>query len=173
MKRRLNIACAIAHNPKLLILDEPTVGIDPQSRNYILSSLKELKEKGTTIIYTSHYMEEVEEIADRIVIMDRGTKIAEGTLKELLAKYKDTLIYTIYADNFPVDLAISLSTINGVEEIKTNADNFKITVSKNYDALDKIIMLFVHKKCHINKMETEEGNLEMVFLGLTGKKLRD
>lgn len=138
MKRRLNIACTIAHNPKLLILDEPTVGIDPQSRNYILSSLKELKEKGTTIIYTTHYMEEVEEIADRIVIMDRGTKIAEGTLKELLAKYKDTLIYTIYADNFP-----------------------------------KIIMLFVHKKCHINKMETEEGNLEMVFLGLTGKKLRD
>lgn len=173
MKRRLNIACAIAHNPKLLTLDEPTVGIDPQSRNYILSSLKELKEKGTTIIYTTHYMEEVEEIADRIVIMDRGTKIAEGTLKELLAKYKDTLIYTIYADNFPADLAISLSTINGVEEIKTNADNFKITVSKNYDALDKIIMLFVHKKCHINKMETEEGNLEMVFLGLTGKKLRD
>lgn len=173
MKRRLNIACAIAHNPKLLILDEPTVGIDPQSRNYILSSLKELKEKGTTIIYTTHYMEEVEEIADRIVIMDRGTKIAEGTLKELLAKYKDTLIYTIYADNFPANLAISLSTINGVEEIKTNADNFKITVSKNYDALDKIIMLFVHKKCHINKMETEEGNLEMVFLGLTGKKLRD
>ena len=101
------------------------------------------------------------------------TMLDKDSLKELLAKYKDTLIYTIYADDFPVDLAISLSTINGVEEIKTNADNFKITVSKNYDALDKIIMLFVHKKCHINKMETEEGNLEMVFLGLTGKKLRD
>ena len=174
MQRRLNIGIALLNHPKILILDEPTVGVDPQSRNHIFNFIKDISKKHeTTVIYTSHYMEEVEEIADRIVIMDRGTKIAEGTLKELLAKYKDTLIYTIYADNFPADLAISLSTINGVEEIKTNADNFKITVSKNYDALDKIIMLFVHKKCHINKMETEEGNLEMVFLGLTGKKLRD
>lgn len=173
MKRRLNIACAIAHHPKLLILDEPTVGIDPQSRNHILSSLKKLKDSGTTIIYTTHYMEEVEEIADRIVIMDKGTKIAEGTLKELLARYKDTLIYTIYANNFSTDIKDKLLAIIGVEDVQIDNDSFKITVSKNNDALDKIILLFVQNNCHTTKMETEEGNLEMVFLGLTGKKLRD
>lgn len=173
MKRRLNIACAIAHQPKLLILDEPTVGIDPQSRNHILTSLKKLKDLGTTIIYTTHYMEEVEEIADRIVIMDKGSRIAEGTLKELLAKYKDTLIYTIYVDPIIPAVETKLSAIKGVERVERKDDAYSITVSKKEDALDKIILLLVAEKCHITKMETEEGNLEMVFLGLTGKKLRD
>lgn len=173
MKRRLNIACAIAHQPKLLILDEPTVGIDPQSRNHILSSLKRLKEMGTTIIYTTHYMEEVEEIADRIVIMDKGTKIAEGTLKQLLERYKDTLIYKLYLEKFSSDVEKQLSDIDGVEAVEQAEDFLKITVSKNDDALDKIILLLVQQNCHITKMETEEGNLEMVFLELTGKKLRD
>ena len=173
MKRRLNIACAIAHHPKLLILDEPTVGIDPQSRNHILSSLKKLKEMGTTIIYTTHYMEEVEEISDRIVIMDKGTKIAEGSLKELLEKYKDTLIYTLYTDGFAMDIISELEAIDGVESVEIKDEALQITVSKNSDTLDKIILLFVKEDCHITKMETEEGNLEMVFLELTGKKLRD
>lgn len=173
MKRRLNIACAIAHQPKLLILDEPTVGIDPQSRNHILSSLKKLKEMGTTIIYTTHYMEEVEEISDRIVIMDKGTKIAEGTLKELLEKYKDTLIYTVYLDTIPTNIIEKLRKIDGIESVEVKETALQITVSKNGDTLDKIILLLVHEECHITKMETEEGNLEMVFLELTGKKLRD
>ena len=173
MKRRLNIACAIAHLPKLLILDEPTVGIDPQSRNHILTSLKKLKERGTTIIYTTHYMEEVEEIADRIVIMDKGTKIAEGSLRELLAKYKDTLIYTLYVDNFSPSIKDQLINIIGVEDVEIREDSLKITVSKNKDTLDQIILLLVQKDFHIRNLETEEGNLEMVFLELTGKKLRD
>lgn len=173
MKRRLNIACAIAHQPKLLILDEPTVGIDPQSRNHILSSLKLLKDRGTTIIYTTHYMEEVEEIADRIIIMDKGEKIAEGSLKELLEKYKDTLIYTLYLDSIPSDIKDTLLKINGVEAIELKDNTIEITVSKNNDALDEIILFLVQHHCHIRKMETEEGNLEMVFLELTGKKLRD
>ncbi|MEG0277032.1 MAG: ABC transporter ATP-binding protein, partial [Coprobacillus sp.] len=173
MKRRLNIACAIAHQPKLLILDEPTVGIDPQSRNHILSSLKILKDQGTTIIYTTHYMEEVEEIADRIIIMDKGEKIAEGTLKELLEKYKDTLIYTLYLDKVTIDIEESLLNIEGVQSIQQEENKIQITVSKNNEVLDKIILFFVQHNCHIQKMETEEGNLEMVFLELTGKKLRD
>ena len=83
MKRRLNIACAIAHNPEVLIMDEPTVGIDPQSRNHILSCVKKMSDKGMTIIYTTHYMEEVEEISTRIIVMDKGEIIAEGTKEKL------------------------------------------------------------------------------------------
>lgn len=173
MKRRLNIACAIAHQPKLLILDEPTVGIDPQSRNHILTSLRKLKDMGTTIIYTTHYMEEVEEIADRIVIMDKGTKIAEGSLKELLERYKDTLIYKIYLDTFSPSIKDELLMIEGIEAIEIAMDSLKITVSKNNDALDRIMLMLIENKYHIKKMETEEGSLEMVFLELTGKKLRD
>ena len=88
MKRRLNIACAIAHHPKLIIMDEPTVGIDPQSRNYILEGIKKLKKAGTTVIYTSHYMEEVEEICDRILIVDHGNIVEGGSIKEIKERYK-------------------------------------------------------------------------------------
>lgn len=173
MKRRLNIACAIAHQPKLLILDEPTVGIDPQSRNHILSSLKILKELGTTIIYTTHYMEEVEEIADRIVIMDKGEKIAEGSLKQLLERYKDTVIYTFYIDDLQTTIVEKLKRIECVQDVEQQKDLLKVTISKQHKVLDKIILLFVQEGYHIHKMETEEGHLEMVFLSLTGKKLRD
>lgn len=88
MKRRLNIACAIAHNPKLIIMDEPTVGIDPQSRNYILEGIKALRAAGTTVIYTSHYMEEVDEICDRILIVDHGNIVEGGAIDEIKERYK-------------------------------------------------------------------------------------
>ena len=98
MKRRLNIACSIAHKPEILILDEPTVGIDPQSRNHILEDLKKLKMEGTTIIYTTHYMEEIEQIADRVVIVDNGKKIEEGTIGELLDKYSEENLESLFLD---------------------------------------------------------------------------
>ena len=88
MKRRLNIACAIAHNPKLIIMDEPTVGIDPQSRNYILEGIKALRAAGTTVIYTSHYMEEVDELCDRILIIDHGNIVEGGAINEIKERYK-------------------------------------------------------------------------------------
>ena len=98
MKRRLNIACAIVHKPEILILDEPTVGIDPQSRNHILEDLKKLKNEGTTIIYTTHYMEEIEQIADRVVIVDKGKKVEEGTIGELLDKYSEENLESLFLD---------------------------------------------------------------------------
>ena len=175
MKRRLNIACAIAHKPKILILDEPTVGIDPQSRNHILESIRKLRDNGTTIIYTTHYMEEVEEIADRVIIMDSGTKIAEGTIAELMESYKNTRIYkisidTINKDNLKYDF---LYEIEGIQKVNLNDNCFSITTIKEIENLDKIILSLIDRNIKISHITSEEGNLEMVFLKLTGKKLRD
>ncbi|AGX43517.1 ABC transporter ATP-binding protein [Clostridium saccharobutylicum] len=175
MKRRLNIACAIAHKPKILILDEPTVGIDPQSRNHILESIKKLRDYGTTIIYTTHYMEEVEEIADRVIIMDKGTKIAQGTIPELMENYKNTRIYkicinTFYKENFKYDF---LYEIEGVQKVEFTHNCFNITTIKEIENLDKIIVSLIDRNMKISHITSEEGNLEMVFLKLTGRKLRD
>ena len=175
MKRRLNIACAIAHKPKILILDEPTVGIDPQSRNHILESIKKLRDNGTTIIYTTHYMEEVEEIADRVVIMDKGTKIAEGTIPQLMESYKNTRVYKISLDisknqDFKFDF---LYEIEGIQKAELNENCLSVTTIKEIENLDKIILSLVNRNIKISHMTSEEGNLEMVFLKLTGRKLRD
>ena len=175
MKRRLNIACAIAHKPKILILDEPTVGIDPQSRNHILESIKKLRDNGTTIIYTTHYMEEVEEIADRVVIMDKGTKIAEGTIMQLMESYKNTRVYKISIDmannhNFKYDF---LYEIEGIQKVELNENCLSVTTIKEIENLDKIILSLIDREIKISHMTSEEGNLEMVFLKLTGRKLRD
>jgi ABC-2 type transport system ATP-binding protein len=175
MKRRLNIACAIAHKPKILILDEPTVGIDPQSRNHILESIKKLRDNGTTIIYTTHYMEEVEEIADRVVIMDKGSKIAEGTIPQLMECYKNTRVYKISLDiskrqELKYDF---LYDIEGIQKVELNENCLSVTTIKEIENLDKIILSLVDRNIKISHMTSEEGNLEMVFLKLTGRKLRD
>ncbi|AGF58471.1 ABC-2 type transport system ATP-binding protein [Clostridium saccharoperbutylacetonicum] len=175
MKRRLNIACAIAHKPKILILDEPTVGIDPQSRNHILESIKKLRDTGTTIIYTTHYMEEVEEIADRVVIMDKGKKIAEGTIPELMESYRNTRVYKISIssmknDNMKFDF---LYEIEGIQKVELTENCFSITTIKEIENLDKIILGLIERNIKISHITSEEGNLEMVFLKLTGRNLRD
>ncbi|MEG2109380.1 MAG: ABC transporter ATP-binding protein [Clostridium sp.] len=172
MKRRLNIACALAHNPKLLILDEPTVGIDPQSRNHILESIKKLRDRGTTIIYTTHYMEEVEAISDRALIIDKGEIIAEGTLEELKENISDNTVYNISAEGIECLSTEELYSIDGVEKVETK-DGLRVSTSKDANNLDRIIVNLMDNKVKIKNIVTEEQNLETVFLNLTGRSLRD
>ncbi|GAB6149474.1 MULTISPECIES: ABC transporter ATP-binding protein [Clostridium] len=173
MKRRLNIACAIVHKPKLIIMDEPTVGIDPQSRKHILNSIKKLNKMGSTIIYTSHYMEEIEELCDEIVIMDKGKVIAKGTkeeLKELIAT-EDKV--SIGVSNISYSIIDKIKKVQGVKECVIDNNVINI-ISKNGSAnLSEIIDIIVDYGAEINKINMDKPSLEGVFLTLTGRKLRD
>lgn len=173
MKRRLNIACAIAHRPKLIIMDEPTVGIDPHSRNYILESVKKLNAMGCTIIYTSHYMEEVEEICTRIAIVDHGKIIAEGTkeqLKSIITNTKDIQVVLKSAENIDIG---ELKTISGVEAAALEDNTIKINSDAGVNNLNQIIEKLMKKGAEIRSLEEKAPNLETVFLTLTGRQLRD
>lgn len=173
MKRRLNIACAIAHNPKIIIMDEPTVGIDPQSRNHILDSIKKLKENGATIVYTTHYMEEVEEISTRIIIIDHGEIIAEGTKEELKEKLEEDKIYNVEAENCITIKEDEFFKVEGVKKVKVDEKNIKITTLKGVENLDKLITILMDKNIKINNISSTTASLEEVFLNLTGRTLRD
>ncbi|HBM79274.1 MAG TPA: export ABC transporter ATP-binding protein [Clostridiaceae bacterium] len=173
MKRRLNIACAIAHRPKLIIMDEPTVGIDPQSRNHILESVKKLNKMGSTIIYTSHYMEEVEAICTKIAIMDHGKIIAEGTKEELKSIITNTNTILVTVGSAADIDENKLKQINGVKNIIVNENVVKIIGMRDVNNLDKIILYFTGNHIPIKNLETQTPDLETVFLTLTGRKLRD
>lgn len=173
MKRRLNIACAIAHTPKLIIMDEPTVGIDPQSRNHILQSVRKLNSRGCTIIYTTHYMEEVEAICTKIGIIDHGKVIAEGTKEELKSIVTDRNSVEITVDASIEIREEDIKKINGVAETKIDGNKIKISSYKEVGNLDKIILYFTNNNIEIKNIETQRPDLETVFLTLTGRKLRD
>ncbi|WP_026887338.1 ABC transporter ATP-binding protein [Clostridium beijerinckii] len=173
MKRRLNIACAIAHKPKLIIMDEPTVGIDPQSRNHILESIKILKKSGITIIYSTHYMEEVEEISDRIIIMNEGKIIAEGTKEELKQKVNDETTYYFNLDNLNNLNDKQFYKIDGVTKVKILKNTLEITMENSKDNINEIIGVITSNNCRIENMGSKKASLETVFLELTGRNLRD
>lgn len=173
MKRRLNIACAIVHKPKLIIMDEPTVGIDPQSRNHILSSVKELNKQGATIIYTSHYMEEVEELCSNITIMDHGRVIANGTKEELksLISLENKINIEISSPNFTI--LEKIKSIAGVKDCQLEGNELKIISHKNSKNLVEIIESINSAECEVFSIDVEKPTLERVFLTLTGRNLRD
>lgn len=173
MKRRLNIGCAIAHSPKLIIMDEPTVGIDPQSRNHILESVLKLREEGSTIIYTSHYMQEVEYLCDRIAIVDKGKIIAEGTCSELKDLIEDKKVYRVSVNKEFKGLKDKLLEISGVESVVFSDNEYKITTLKESNLIAKIVQVIADENITINNILNEEPTLETVFLALTGKKLRE
>jgi ABC-2 type transport system ATP-binding protein len=173
MKRRLNIACAIAHRPKLIIMDEPTVGIDPQSRNHILHSVKQLNSMGCTVIYTSHYMEEVEEICSRIGIIDHGKLIAEGTKEELKAIITDKSSFSITVDSTEKVKDEEVKAIPGVVSVIIDENSIKVNSHKEINNLDKVILYLSSRNIAIKNVESKVPDLETVFLTLTGRKLRD
>lgn len=173
MKRRLNIACAIAHEPKLLVMDEPTVGIDPQSRNHILSSIRKLKEAGMTILYTTHYMEEVEEISDRILIMDAGNIIAEGTKESLKEEIFDERQFILAVEDAKEILTDEFYQIDGVRNVDCKENCITISSLKNVENLEQIIAVCGRQKLKIVNLFCRMATLENVFLKLTGKSLRD
>ena len=173
MKRRLNIACAIAHEPEIVIMDEPTVGIDPQSRNYILESIKKLRDKGMTVIYTTHYMEEVEVISSRIIIMDHGAIIAEGTKESLKESIENEKRYTIDIEENGKIKRDEFFAVEGVKAVKIEENSIEITSIRGVENLDRIIALLSNHGEKIKNITSENASLEMVFLKLTGRKLRD
>lgn len=175
MKRRLNIACAIAHRPKLIIMDEPTVGIDPQSRHYILNSVRKLNEMGSTIIYTSHYMEEVEELCTRIAIIDHGKVIAEGTKEQLKSIITDRKTVGISVRSVEGLRIGKLRDIAGVREAELDEESRTVTIASDAEVnnLNRIIRQLLEDGMEIRAVDERQPNLETVFLTLTGRSLRD
>lgn len=173
MMRRLHLACAIAHTPKLIIMDEPTVGIDPQSRNHILQSVKMLKDNGASIIYTSHYMEEIEEICDEICILDKGKIIAEGTSNYLKENFSKSNIYTIALKSKLENIEKYIIRVDGIENISVNDKVIKCTYSNNNNTLQKLVNTICNNGGVIESIKNELPTLENVFLNLTGKNLRN
>lgn len=171
--RRLNIACGIAHKPKLIFLDEPTVAVDPQSRNNILDGIRELRDNGATIVYTTHYMEEVELLCDRIIILDKGKILATGTTDELkkLANIEEKI--TIETKDFDIKYIEKIKEFKNVDDVKYSDNVLVIVYKKGKNNLLEIMEYMKKENIQYNKIFSERPTLNDVFLELTGKELRD
>ena len=176
MKRRLNIAVGLLHEPKVLFLDEPTVGIDPQSRRRILDTIKALNEQGLTVLYTTHYMEEAEELSHRIAIIDHGEIIAIGALDELTRLVGEDDIVRLAVEYNGADresLAGQLRRVQGVNQVAAEDGQVILRVEDADTVLADAVMCVSRAGAHVRRLEIAEPNLEAVFLHLTGRALRD
>lgn len=176
MKRRLNIACGIAHHPKLIIMDEPTVGVDAQSREHILGSIKTLRERGATVIYTSHYMNEVEDICDRIAIIDHGKFVACGTEQELISEVSDSRVLKISteirSDTDTGGLISGLSKLPDVKKARFDGNDIVLEINASRKELTLYTEHIIKRGLPICGFTSESMNLEDVFIALTGRELR-
>ncbi|MFO7585769.1 MAG: ATP-binding cassette domain-containing protein [Anaerolineales bacterium] len=175
MKRRVNIGVGLLHKPQLLFMDEPTVGIDPQSRRAILDTVKDLNAQGMTVLYTTHYMEEAAELSNRVGIIDHGEMIALGTQKELTQQVgqAETLILHVGENDDPAALADSLGGLEGVIQAQATDHEVSVITPEAEDVLAAVVGAANERGIKIRSIDIREPNLEAVFLHLTGRALRD
>jgi ABC-2 type transport system ATP-binding protein len=173
MKRRVNIGVALLHKPQVIYMDEPTVGIDPQSRRNILDSVVALKNQGMTVLYTTHYMEEAEELSDHIGVMDHGKLIAYGTREELvrLVGQQTRIDLTLNAE--PARVMAAWQAVEGVAHVTTRDGQVTALVDDSNLVLPRLFETATRCSTRITSVEIHEPNLEAVFLHLTGRALRD
>ncbi len=175
MKRRVNIGVGLLHKPQMLFMDEPTVGIDPQSRRAILDTVKDLNAQGMTVLYTTHYMEEAAELSHRVGIIDHGEMIAIGTQKELTQQVgqTETLLLHIGENDDPAALAQALTGLEGVLQAQATDHEVSVITPEAEDALAAVVGTANERGIKIRSIDIREPNLEAVFLHLTGRALRD
>jgi ABC-2 type transport system ATP-binding protein len=174
MKRRLNLAAALLHDPSVLLLDEPTVGVDPQSRNAIFENLETLKSRGKTVVYTTHYMEEAERLCDRIVIVDHGHVIADDTLAGLHRRLPATnKLLVDLVDALPASEMDPLKALPGVQSVDLTGVRLSVWLQDLSDGAPRVLGWLAAKGYRVENISTEKPNLETVFLTLTGRSLRD
>ncbi len=167
MKRRLNFACAILHKPQALLLDEPTVGVDPQSREHLLNAVEALKTQGTAVLYTTHYMEEAERLCDRLAIVDHGKIIAQGTVDELRSQLGEKDLITLQGDFSLTDEAV----IAEFELIEWQDNSIRFMAENAAAQLSDILARF--EADQVKQTAVQQANLESLFIKLTGRELRD
>ena len=173
LRRRLNIACGISHKPKLIFLDEPTVAVDAQSRNFILEGIKRLNREGSTIIYTTHYLEEAEMLCDRIIIMDKGKSLVSGTLEELKAMISTKEKIIVGFEEMDDDVREGLETITHVISVEDKVDEYIINFEHGRNNLSNLLDFIKENNLVYTKLYSSIPSLNDVFLELTGKELRE
>jgi len=173
MRRRLNIGVGLLHSPRLLILDEPTVGVDPQSRNVILESIERLSVQGLAVLYTTHYMEEAERLCDRVGIIDGGRLVAEGTRRELVELIGGHDRVRLLATGDLEAAVTAVLSMEGVEQADVRDGGMELVAAQAGQLLNGILAVLTEAGVSVSSVRVEEPNLEAVFLHLTGKALRD
>jgi ABC-2 type transport system ATP-binding protein len=172
MKRRLNFACAILHKPAALLLDEPTVGVDPQSREHLMQAISKLKEQGTAVIYTTHYMEEAERLCDNLAIIDQGEIIASGTVDDLRAQVGERDLITIKGHFKQLENNAHIEQL-GADVLEFSDNEVRILVAEAPKCLSEVLNIIESHYGTVDQVTLQQANLESLFIKLTGRALRD